>query len=84
MLHISYNTGSRALPDKYVLSLGHCEPSGIVHVSVRIYQAKHCLLHYIRITYTLIPGMYKILCCKVNTQYEDLYTVNIDNHFLMQ
>ena len=48
MVYISYNTGTRALPDIYALALGRCAPSGIVH----IYQATHsCLCYnlYIRI-----------------------------------
>ena len=28
--YISYNTGTRALPDIYALALGRCVPSGIV------------------------------------------------------
>ena len=40
--YISYNTGTRALPDIYALALGRCAPSGIV----RIYQAKHSCLCY--------------------------------------
>ena len=40
--YISYNTGTRALPDIYALALGCCVPSGIVH----IYQAKHSSLCY--------------------------------------
>ena len=42
MEYISYNTGTRALPDIYALALGRCAPSGIV----RIYQAKHSCLCY--------------------------------------
>ena len=42
MEYISYNTGTRALPDIYALALGHCAPSGVV----RIYQAKHSYLCY--------------------------------------
>ena len=40
--YISYNTGTRALPDIYALALGRCAPLGIVH----IYQAKHSYLCY--------------------------------------
>ena len=40
--YISYNTGTRALPDIYALALGRCMPSGIVH----IYQAMHSCLCY--------------------------------------
>ena len=42
MQHISYNTGTCALPDTYALALGRCVPSGTVH----IYQAKHSCLCY--------------------------------------
>ena len=42
VVYISYNTGTRALPDIYALALGCCTPSGIV----RIYQAKHSCLCY--------------------------------------
>ena len=42
MEYISYNTGTRALPDIYALALGRCAPSGIMH----IYQAKHSCLCY--------------------------------------
>ena len=38
--YITYNTGARALPDIYALALGHCAPSGIMH----IYQAKYSCL----------------------------------------
>ena len=42
MEYISYNTGTRALPDIYALAFGRCAPSGVV----RIYQAKHSCLCY--------------------------------------
>jgi len=42
MTYISYNTGTRALPDISALALGCCAPSGVV----RIYQAKHSCLCY--------------------------------------
>ena len=41
-IYISYNTGTRALPDIHALALGCCAPSGIVH----IYQATHSCLRY--------------------------------------
>ena len=40
--YISYNTGTRALPDIYALALGRCATSGVM----RIYQAKHSCLCY--------------------------------------
>ena len=52
VLHISYNTGTRALPDIYALALGRAAPSGVVRIyqrargRVRIYQAKHSCLCY--------------------------------------
>ena len=42
MVYISYNTGTRALPDIYALTLECCVPSGIIH----IYQATHSCLCY--------------------------------------
>ena len=50
MVYISYNTGTRALPDIYALALGRCVPLGIVH----IYQAKHSCLCYNLYTHTYI------------------------------
>ena len=48
MEYISYNTGTRALPDIYALALGR---SGIV----RIYQAKHsCLCYNYYLDYVLL------------------------------
>ena len=55
MQHISYNTGTSALPDIYALALGRCEPLGVM----RIYQAKHsCLCYNLYIT-----SRVKSLCC---------------------
>ena len=41
-VRISYNTGTRALPDIYALALGCCSPLGIVC----IYHAKYSCLCY--------------------------------------
>ena len=61
--YISYNTGTRALPDIYALALGRCVPLGIMH----IYQAMHSCLCYnlciyiyvfMYILHTCIPLVY--------------------------
>ena len=41
-IYITYNTGTCVLPDIYALALGHCTPSGVMH----IYQANHFYLCY--------------------------------------
>ena len=60
MEYITYNTGTRALPDIYALALGRCVPWGVV----RIYQAKHsclCYNYYINIldVFSIINHVYK-------------------------
>ena len=42
VVYISYNTGTRVLPDIYALALRRCAPLGIVH----IYQATYSCLCY--------------------------------------
>ena len=65
--YISYNTGTRALPDIYALILGRYAPSGIVH----IYQAMHSCLCYNLYMYIVIVmnsrDQYEIIeLCKVS------------------
>ena len=59
VLHISCNTGTRALPDMSALALRRCAPSGVV----RTYQAMHsCLCYnyymYVSAWYTLVSTIY--------------------------
>ena len=59
MEYISYNTGTRALPDIYALALRRCAPSGIV----RIYQAKHSCLCYNYYIYIMYIYIYIYIMC---------------------
>ena len=65
--YISYNTGTRALPDIYALILGRYAPSDIVH----IYQAMHSCLCYNLYMYIVIVmnsrDQYEIIeLCKIS------------------
>ena len=77
--YISYNTGTRALPDIYALALGRCAPSGIVH----IYQATHsCLCYnlYIFFLIVIITGaiaVSKLLMGNCTLQVFDVSSNNI-------